>query len=68
MARALQKHVIRAQAATFADWFSELRELSGERWAEVSEQAPTAFAIWFGGGTPEQANFMIAAILPPKAA
>jgi hypothetical protein len=33
MTRALQKHVARRQDQTFADWFAELRELAGERWA-----------------------------------
>src|SRR5580704_10561532 len=35
MTRALQKHVARRQDQTFADWFAELRELAGERWADV---------------------------------
>jgi hypothetical protein len=37
MARALQKHVARRQDQTFADWFAELRELAGERWADVAD-------------------------------
>jgi hypothetical protein len=41
MTRALQKHVARPQDLTFADWFAELRELAGERWADVADQAPT---------------------------
>ena len=40
MTRALQKHVARRQDQTFADWFAELRELAGERWADVADQAP----------------------------
>src|SRR5438132_14341082 len=38
MTRALQKHVARRQDQTFADWFAELRELAGERWADVADQ------------------------------
>jgi hypothetical protein len=40
MARtAMTKHVVRRQEETFVDWFAELRELAGERWPEISEQA-----------------------------
>jgi hypothetical protein len=39
MTRALQKHVARRQDQTFADWFAELREQAGERWADVADQA-----------------------------
>jgi hypothetical protein len=42
----MTKHVVRRQEEMFADWFAELRELAGERWPEISEQAPTAFATW----------------------
>jgi hypothetical protein len=35
--------------------FAELRELAGERWADVADQAPTAYAVWGGGATPAQA-------------
>jgi hypothetical protein len=59
MARTLQKQLIRVQAATFVDWFAELRELAGERWPQVSDQAPTAYAVWGGGATPQQALHMI---------
>jgi hypothetical protein len=45
MTRALQKHVARRQDQTFADWFAELRELAGERWADVADQAPTIYAV-----------------------
>ena len=68
MARALQKHIIRAQAATFADWCADVRDLAGERWAEVSDQAPTLYAVWGGGATPQQALHMVGLILPSKAA
>jgi hypothetical protein len=54
MTRALQKH---RGGITFADWFAELRELAGERWADVADQAPTAFAVWGGGATPAQALY-----------
>jgi hypothetical protein len=30
---------------TFADWFAELRELAGERCADVADQAPTVYAV-----------------------
>jgi hypothetical protein len=56
MTRALQKHVARRQDQTFADWFAELRELAGERWADVADQAPTIYAVWGGGATPAQAS------------
>jgi hypothetical protein len=39
---AIQKHIARRQDVTFADWFAELRELAGERWPDVADQAPTA--------------------------
>jgi hypothetical protein len=68
MTRALQKHVARRQDQTFADWFAELRELAGERWAEVADQAPTIYAVWGGGATPAQALYMVGLILPPKTA
>jgi len=32
------KHVARRQDQTFADWFAELRDLAGERWADVADQ------------------------------
>jgi hypothetical protein len=53
MARSISKQVIRAQATTFADWFAELRDLAGNRWP--------------GGATPDQALYMITAILPKAA-
>ncbi len=68
MARALQKHVARRQDQTFADWCAEVRDLAGERWPEVSDQAPTLYAVWGGGATPQQALHMVGLILPPKAA
>jgi hypothetical protein len=68
MTRALQKHVARRQDQTFADWFAELRELAGERWADVADQAPTVYAVWGGGATPAQALYMVGLILPPKTA
>jgi hypothetical protein len=46
MTRALQKHVARRQDQTFADWFAELRELAGERWADVADQAPNLYAVY----------------------
>jgi hypothetical protein len=64
----LQKQLIRVQAQTFADWCAEVRELAGERWPEVSDQAPTLYAVWGGGATPTQALYMIGLILPQKAA
>ena len=68
MTRALQKHIARRQDQTFADWFAELRELAGERWADVADQAPTVYAVWGGGATPAQALYMVGLILPPKTA
>jgi hypothetical protein len=47
MARtAMTKHLIKRQEISFADWYAELREISGDRWGEISDQAPTCFAIW----------------------
>jgi hypothetical protein len=60
VARTLQKQLIRAQAATFADWCAEAHDLAGERWPEVSD--------WGGGATPQQALHMVGLILPSKAA
>jgi hypothetical protein len=68
MARALQKHIIRAQPQTFADWCDEVRDLAGERWPDVADQCPTLYAVWGGGATPQQAIHMVGLILPPKAA
>ena len=68
MARAIQKHIARRQDVTFADWFAELRELAGDRWPDVADQAPTVYAVWGGGATPQQALYMVGLILPPKAA
>jgi hypothetical protein len=68
MTRALQKQVARRQDQTFSDWFAELRELDGERWADVADQAPTIYAVWGGGATPAQALYMVGLILPPKTA
>ncbi|MGI8567881.1 MAG: hypothetical protein ACR2KT_01730 [Methylocella sp.] len=68
MARALQKHVARRQDQTFSDWCAEVRDLAAERWPEVSDQAPTLYAVWGGGATPQQALHMVGLILPPKAA
>jgi hypothetical protein len=68
MARTLQKQLIRVQAQTFADWCGEVRDLAGDRWPEVSDQAPTLYAVWGGGATPHQALHMVGLILPPKAA
>jgi hypothetical protein len=55
MARNIQKQLIRVQAQTFSDWCAEVRELSGERWAEVADQCATLYAVWGGGATPAQA-------------
>jgi len=66
MTRALQKHVARRQDETFANWFAELRELAGEHWADVADQAPTIYAVWGGGATP--ALYMVGLILPFKTA
>jgi hypothetical protein len=66
MAKALQKHVVRRQDRPFADWWDELREVAGDRWAEIAEQAPTAFAAWACSASPEQAYFMATAILPSR--
>jgi hypothetical protein len=52
MARTLTKAVARRQDQTFADWFAELRELAGDRWAEVADQAPTVYVVWGGGARP----------------
>jgi hypothetical protein len=69
MARnALSKAVARRQDVTFSDWFAELRELAGDRWPDVADQAPTVYAVWGGGATPQQALYMVGLILPPKAA
>jgi hypothetical protein len=68
MPRQLSKQLIRVQPSTFADWCIEIRDLAGERWAEVSDQAPTLYAVWGGGATPAQAFHMVGLILPPKAA
>ncbi len=68
MARAISKAVARRQDVTFSDWFAELRELAGDRWPDVADQAPTVYAVWGGGATPQQALFMVGLILPPKAA
>jgi hypothetical protein len=67
MGRTLQKQLIRVQAASFADWCAEVRDLAGDRWPEVSDQAPTLYAVWGGGATPQQALHMVGLILPPKA-
>jgi hypothetical protein len=69
MARtAVIKHVARRQEVTFADWCAEVRALAGDHWPEVSDQAPTLYAVWGGGATPAQALHMVGLILPPKAA
>jgi hypothetical protein len=65
MARTLTKPVARRQEQTFADWFAELKELAGERWPDVADQAPTVYAVWGGGATPQQALYMVGLILPP---
>jgi hypothetical protein len=64
----LQKAVARRQDVTFSDWFTELRELAGDRWPDVADQAPTVYAVWGGGATPQQALYMVQLILPSKAA
>lgn len=58
----------RRQEQTFADWCVEIRDLAGERWPDFSDQAPTLYAVWGGGATPQQALYMVGLILPPKAA
>jgi hypothetical protein len=68
MARAIQKRIARRQDVSFSDWVAEVRDLAGERWPEVSDQAPTLYAVWGGGATPQQALHMVGLILPPKAA
>jgi hypothetical protein len=68
MARNLQTKLIRVQAATFADWCAEVRDLAGERWPEVADQCATLYAVWGGRATPQQALHMVGLILPPKAA
>jgi hypothetical protein len=45
MARAIQKNIARRQEQTFADWFAKLRELAGDRWPDVADQAPTVYAV-----------------------
>jgi hypothetical protein len=64
---AVSKHVAKRQETAFADWCAEVRDLAGERWPEIIEQAPTLYAVWGGGATPAQALHMVALILPPKA-
>ncbi|MCI0540183.1 MAG: hypothetical protein L0Z50_33680 [Verrucomicrobiales bacterium] len=67
MGKTLQKHAgLRRQDTNFVDWFLDLRELAGDRWYDVADQAPTAFAIWAGGATVPQALYMITTILPPR--
>jgi hypothetical protein len=68
MARAIQKNIARRQEQTFADWCVEVRDLAGDCWPDVSDQAPTLYAVWGGGATPAQALHMVGLILPPKAA
>ena len=68
MARTPTKHAARRQEQTFTDWFAELRELAGDRWPDVADQAPTVYAIWGGGATPQQALYMVGLIRPPKVA
>jgi hypothetical protein len=68
MTRQLTKHIARRQDQTFADWFAELKELAGERWADMADQATTIFAVWGGGATPAQVPYMVGVILPPTAA
>jgi hypothetical protein len=36
--------------------------------ADISDQAPTLYAVWGGGALPAQALYMIGLILPPKVA
>jgi hypothetical protein len=68
MPRQIQTKVIKTQVATFADWIVEPRDLAGERWPDVSDQAPTLYAVWGGGATLVQALHMVGLILPPRAA
>jgi Protein of unknown function (DUF559) len=49
MARTLQKQLIRVPAQTFASWCAEVRELAGERWPVVADQAPTLHHAAIGG-------------------
>ena len=63
IARILTMHVARRQEQTFTDWFAELRELAGYGWPDVADQAPTVYAVWGGGATPQQL-YMVGLILP----
>jgi hypothetical protein len=65
MTRAIQKHIARRQDQTYADWFAELRELAGESWAAVADQAPrqfTRFGAAPGAGLDRQAARPILAL------
>jgi hypothetical protein len=64
-ANATQKQLIRAHAQTFADWCAEVRDLADERWPEVSDEAPTLYAVWGSDATPQQALHIMDLILPP---
>ncbi len=66
MTRALQKHIVRRQDQTFAGWFAGLKELAGERSADVADQAPAIYAVWGGGATPAQALCMVGPFSRPR--
>jgi hypothetical protein len=36
------------------DWIAELRDLAGEQWHDVADQAPTLYSVWGGGGVWNQ--------------
>ena len=44
-----------------------ISQREAERCPDFS-QAPTLYAVWGGGATPQQALYMVGPILPPKAA
>ena len=44
---------------------AHVRDLSGERRPEVSDEAPTLYAVWGGDATPQQALHMMDLIFRP---
>ena len=51
MGRTVTKHVARRQELNYADWLAEVRDLAGENWPAVAQQAATLYAVWGGGAT-----------------
>jgi hypothetical protein len=44
---------------------AHVRDLAGERWPEVSDEAPTLYAVWGGDATPQQALHIMNLIFRP---